>query len=174
METLSRWSVSHQGWLYLIGLAISILASVFGGDLRQFVKEKPQRLNIWIARSRISATVRKSFRLKLYHEDNTELLVRYAKSIFRIVSITFVVAMYVFMDLNKPPQSHLSHRVEVILVALFGMVGWVEVVSTIMLSVELRNYESTKARLQKRIERLVERIRQNHPEEGHSAAAESQ
>lgn len=74
----AQWIQHHPVLAFLIACAVSI----FSGDIRRFIKIPPQRLNLWILKTRISSTEDRLNRLKLLHENVQELIIVFAEKLF--------------------------------------------------------------------------------------------
>jgi hypothetical protein len=92
MKTLSQssqWLLVHPVFLWISSILLGGAVSIFSGDIRRFLSIPPQRLSVWILKTRLASTVKRLQWLSKIEYEKVILLV--LLQIFQLVAIIFLL-----------------------------------------------------------------------------------
>lgn len=97
IDSLGHWLTAHPVTFGLTTLGLSCLVSVYAGDIRRFLSIPPQKINLWILRTRISNAEYRLLMLK-YHTRNPQAFIAYlAKVIITGLTMLIILALIIFI-----------------------------------------------------------------------------
>ena len=134
------------------------MISVFSGDIRQFVKIQPQRLNIWILKARLNSAVINYRRIEEVYQSTREFLLellwRVAVIVMSFLFIALYCSQFIISHVLDKPLSTSERRTALLSIILGTVVIALAVTSSFWLWLKLRFYATYKMRLEKKITRL--------------------
>lgn len=99
MERFGQWLIGHPLTVAVTTLVVSCSVSVFAGDLRRFLAIPPQKLNIWILKTRISSAEAKLRRLNALADIHSLLLYLSGQIIVGLLFLALMMStLFVVID----------------------------------------------------------------------------
>jgi len=155
-----HWLIGHP---YQTGFYIlTILVSVFSSDIRTFLSIPPQKLNIWILKTRWKSAHKTLLHLNLYHADTYQLFLYVSQQFAIIFGLTFCVLCFAgmgslanFSAHLPPPQPPRSAMRAHLLVFMYSFILVnIRLLSLVLFLQKLANYDQYVGILNRRMEHL--------------------
>jgi hypothetical protein len=145
------WDHPYQTAFYIV----AILISIFARDIRTFFSIPPQKLNIWLLKSRLTNAKSTLVGLQNCHGNPYRLLIFVAAS-FSSAAVFFIAAtVMAFLRPFTPPPGGVMPILMIFTIYLFsGIILWF----TAAFLTQLSNYETETKKLEQRIMKLIDRL----------------
>jgi hypothetical protein len=159
---VEAWLISHPLWLAFFTLIGGGLISVFSADIRQFCSIQPQKLNVWVLKTRLRTAARNLERSMQLHDEPGTLLVYLGHSVARISMGMLMMVGIGLLELLWHARgytwSKAEHRTNIVFIML-GITICFDVVRkmTIQMS-NLAHYDDYVMTIQSRIASLQKRL----------------
>jgi hypothetical protein len=161
-EMPAQFIQHHPVLSFLLACAVSI----FSGDIRRFLSIPPQRLNLWILKTRIASTEEKLKRLKAMHDHTNTLIVNLALRVFNamvgIVVLIVVVFLEVF-ELNTGKLNDFLKANHLLMFLFVSVMALAQITTGAKLTIQVLHFDKWVPFLEKRLSRLRAKLESKEP-----------
>jgi hypothetical protein len=157
-----QWLAIHPVCLAGICLAIGAAISIFSGDIRRFLSIQPQRLSVWVLRTRLLSTAVKVQRLKVLNADLKQMLVHFVFHLGQLALVAIVLLLTLtgegIMQRMGAVHSRGFNIFDLSMLCVESIWGTAVAVTLFQSIIQLLSYSETIKRLEAKKERLTARL----------------
>ena len=161
-EILAQLIQHHPVLAFLLACAVSI----FSGDIRRFLSIPPQRLTLWILKTRIASVEEQLKRIQLMHDETRQLVLYLALRIFNamvgIVMLIVLTFLEVF-ELNNGKLNDFTKANHILFVLIALVVAATQITSGAKRTVQVQRFAQWSPFLEKKLSRLRAKLESKQP-----------